>query len=166
MDYLDSFGDWLRQRREALRLTRPELAECVGCSVSALRKIEADERRPSRQLAELLGDCLRITPEEQPLFLDAARGLRQVARLGRPAPRLIPQPVPTPAVSSRTSASNLPEPPAWNLPVPATPLIGREAELETLAQLLSDPGCRLLTLVGPGGIGKTRLAIEVACIVW
>jgi transcriptional regulator with XRE-family HTH domain len=57
MDYLDSFGDWLRQRREAFRLTRPELADCAGCSVSALRKIKADERRPLRQVAELLAGC-------------------------------------------------------------------------------------------------------------
>ncbi len=49
-----------------------------------------------------------------------------------------------------------------NLPVPATPLVGREAELAALAELLRDPECRLVTLVGPGGIGKTRLAIEVA----
>jgi predicted ATPase len=42
-------------------------------------------------------------------------------------------------------------------------MIGRDAELATLARLLRDPQCRLLTLVGPGGIGKTRLALEVAC---
>ena len=43
-----------------------------------------------------------------------------------------------------------------------TPLIGRQREVEELSQLLRDPQCRLLTLVGPGGIGKTRLAIETA----
>jgi len=49
-----------------------------------------------------------------------------------------------------------------NLPSPATPFIGREQELAEIAGLLAEPTCRLLTLVGPGGIGKTRLAIEVA----
>src|SRR5690606_28843146 len=52
------------------------------------------------------------------------------------------------------------------LPSLATPLVGREAALRAIIRLLDDPGCRLLTLFGPGGIGKTRLAIEAACEVW
>jgi DNA-binding SARP family transcriptional activator/predicted ATPase len=47
-------------------------------------------------------------------------------------------------------------------PQPLTALVGRERELARLHQLLDDPACRLVTLVGPGGIGKTRLALEVA----
>ena len=49
-----------------------------------------------------------------------------------------------------------------NLPRQLTPFVGRKAELAKIATLLADPACCLLTLVGPGGIGKTRLAIEVA----
>ncbi len=49
-----------------------------------------------------------------------------------------------------------------NLPVPATPFIGREHELAELAELLADPETRLLTLTGPGGTGKTRLALQAA----
>lgn len=52
--------------------------------------------------------------------------------------------------------------PRHNLPIQATPFIGREAELAEIAALLQDPDCRLLTLVGPGGSGKTRLALEAA----
>ena len=49
-----------------------------------------------------------------------------------------------------------------NLPGQSTALIGRETELAEIRSQLADPYCRLLTLVGPGGIGKTRLAVEVA----
>jgi predicted ATPase/DNA-binding SARP family transcriptional activator len=52
--------------------------------------------------------------------------------------------------------------PRTNLPTSLTPFIGREEEMAAIQQRLSEPQCRLLTLVGPGGIGKTRLAIEVA----
>ena len=67
------FGQWLRRRRRALDLTREELAARVGCSVSALRKFEADELRPSRQTAERLAQYLQLTPEEQATFVQFAR---------------------------------------------------------------------------------------------
>jgi predicted ATPase/class 3 adenylate cyclase len=49
-----------------------------------------------------------------------------------------------------------------NIPAPATPFLGRRRELEQITELLTDPGIRLLTLTGPGGTGKTRLAIQAA----
>lgn len=49
-----------------------------------------------------------------------------------------------------------------NLPAPITPFVGREHELAVVRERLENPACRLLTLVGPGGVGKTRLAREVA----
>jgi len=51
---------------------------------------------------------------------------------------------------------------ASNLPVPTTPFLGRESELERLSAKLSDPSVRVLTILGPGGIGKTRLALQAA----
>src|SRR5690606_41725860 len=48
------------------------------------------------------------------------------------------------------------------LPMGLTSFVGREVALSQLATYLTDPSCRLLTLVGSGGIGKTRLAIEAA----
>jgi predicted ATPase len=52
-----------------------------------------------------------------------------------------------------------------NLPVQATPLIGRERELEEVTALLRRDDVRLLTITGPGGIGKTRLALQAAAEV-
>jgi len=140
-----TFGEWLRQQRSLRRLTREEFAKRVGCSVSALRKIEDGERRPSAQIAELMGNCLDIPPEERLTFVRVARGELNVDRLS--------------SVLKRAALSAAPR---IDLPVPPTPLIGRQPEVELVSQLLGDPQCRLLTLVGPGGIGKTRIAIEAA----
>ncbi|MEO8607943.1 MAG: tetratricopeptide repeat protein [Chloroflexota bacterium] len=51
--------------------------------------------------------------------------------------------------------------PVFNLSIPSNQFIGRDAELVEIIHLLHDPKCRLLTLLGPGGIGKTRLALEI-----
>ncbi len=146
-----TFGEWLRQSRNELRLTREELARRVGCSVSALRKIEDGERRPSVQIAELMANCLNIPPAERSTFVKVARGELSVDRLP-PVSRLI----------AGSNVSPVSTTPRTNLPVLPTPMIGRQREVEELSQLLGDPQCRLLTLVGPGGIGKTRLMIETA----
>jgi predicted ATPase/DNA-binding XRE family transcriptional regulator len=145
MSAATSFGDWVRRRRKALDLLQKDLADHAGCSLTALQKIERDERRPSRQLAERLAMCLDLPPEERERFVRIARGERPVEQ----AP---PQGAPLLAAGYRP----LP------LPVPQTPLFGRERELAQVARLIADRDCRLLTLTGPGGIGKTRLANEVA----
>src|SRR6476620_4887019 len=85
MSELFSFGAWVRRCRRALDLTRDELAAQVGCAVTTLRHIETDERRPSKQLAARLADCLQIPSEERPAFLQAARGERATDRLAAPA---------------------------------------------------------------------------------
>ena len=67
------------------------------------------------------------------------------------------------AAPAAAVAAVLPHPPVpHNLPYPPTAFVGRAAEVQALVARLQNPACRLLTLVGPGGIGKTRLALEVA----
>ncbi len=147
MDPPVTFGGWLFQNRKALGLTRQELARRIGCSVSTLRKIEDGERRPSVQIADLMANCLNIPPEQRSTFVRVARGELSIGRL---------LPESTLVTTTKITA------PKTNLPIFPAPLIGRERQVEQLSQLLRDPQCRLLTLVGPGGIGKTRLAIETA----
>jgi predicted ATPase/class 3 adenylate cyclase len=68
-----SLGEWVRRRRKALDLTQDALARRVGCAVSMVRKIEADERRPSKQIAVLLATALEIPAAEREPFLRVAR---------------------------------------------------------------------------------------------
>ena len=175
MSDLASFGEWIRRRRRALDLTREALARQVGCAVVTIRKIETDERRPSRQVAERLAACLQLPLEQQAAFLEAARGVRAVDRL--PAAPPLEQPVlvasepatrtvGAPVAEQRTSASDSATPaytrPAHNLPAQLTALLGREHALEELGGLLERPEVRLITITGPGGTGKTRLALQVS----
>ncbi len=142
METTDSFGYWVRRRRKALDLTQEELAQCVGCAAVTLRKIESDERRPSAQMAERLAHCLGLPEAERPWFIATALGKRAPAQL------LLP--------SDPTAGS-----PPGNLPSPVTAMIGRTAEVAAIADCLRRKEARLLTLTGPVGVGKTRLAIEV-----
>ncbi|MFN8491656.1 MAG: tetratricopeptide repeat protein [Caldilineaceae bacterium] len=152
-----SLGLWIRQRRKQLDLTQEMLAGRVGCSLSAIRKIEADERRPSREVAELLADCLQIDRKDRPIFLKVARSELRTERLASVAlPAAPPVPAPSPVPLQGEAA------PSVSFPMPLTPLVGRAAEVMELSRLLGQSDCRLLTLVGPGGIGKTRLALAVA----
>src|SRR5215212_11824198 len=93
MREVPSFGAWLKRRRKALDLTQADLARLVGCAVVSIRKIEADEQRPSRQTAERLAQQLQIAPHEQATFVQFARlGLDEI-----PPPLPIPAPAQLPA---------------------------------------------------------------------
>jgi WD40 repeat protein/DNA-binding XRE family transcriptional regulator len=98
MDESESFGFWIR-RRKALDLTHKVLADQVGCAVVTIRKIEADERRPSRQIAERLAECLAVPPADREAFMRAARAELAVFRLPTPptpSPLSLPSPRSTP----------------------------------------------------------------------
>lgn len=79
MAEVTTFGEWLKRRRGALRLTQEQLAQQVGCSTITLRKIEAEERRPSAQIIERLAEIFNISPHKQTAFLRFARGDWQAA---------------------------------------------------------------------------------------
>lgn len=142
VDETYSFGYWVKRRRKALDLTQRALADCVGCATVTLKKIEADERRPSPSMAARLADCLGIEPGERPSFLAMALGQ---------------QPSDSLAVAQRPFTA-IPD----HLPHPVNPFLGRETERNTLLAMLAQPAIRLVSVVGPGGMGKTRLILAVA----
>lgn len=138
MESPGSFGQWVKERRQALDLTRQELAERAACSPDTIKKIEADERRPSKSMAEVLARALQIVSPDVERFLALARGLS-------------PEQAAAPAA--------LPE---VQIPLPPAPLVNRVVEAAAICAQLRRPDVRLLTLTGPGGVGKTRLAIQAA----
>ena len=73
MDRSHTFGYWVRRRRKALDLTQRELAFQAACSLSAIKKIEQDTRRPSQHLAQILADCLAVPDMEREQFLRSAQ---------------------------------------------------------------------------------------------
>jgi TolB-like protein/DNA-binding XRE family transcriptional regulator len=99
-----SFGAWLRQRRRTLGLSHAALADAVSCSVSALRKIEQDERRPSFGLAERLATHLQVAATERARFLEIARGEKRVELLDDVVP--VP-PTPLPPTDTAPAATPL-----------------------------------------------------------
>jgi predicted ATPase/DNA-binding XRE family transcriptional regulator len=145
-----TFGGRLKQLRQEHGLTQDALAERVGCATQTIRKIEGGQRRPSYQIAAKLADELGIAPEERACFIRFSRDEPRQAHIDLPA-QTVSEPQP----------AGLP-PSSGNLPTPLTRLIGREQEVTRARQLLLRGDVRLLTLIGPGGAGKTRLGVEVA----
>lgn len=140
-----TFGRWIKRLRTEQDLTQEMLAEKIGCAVPTLRAFETGKRRPSRDMALRVAEVLDIPAEQQARFLALARASLE-------------------AQAEDHAEERPPERPALktSLPRPATALVGREAERNVLQHLLLDEGCRLVTVVGTGGIGKTHLAADVA----
>ena len=132
-----SFGVHLRRLREAAGYTQEELATVAGISVHAVSALERGERRrPQLETVRALTAALELVGDTRDAFIGSARG----------------QP-------DATAADELTD---VSLPVPLTPLVGRDGDVGTLRRWLADSSFRLVTLVGPGGVGKTRVALEIA----
>ena len=142
-----SFGEWLKRQRMGRGLTRDQLAYQISCAAVTLQKIESEERRPSAQIVTRLAEIFEIPKNEQTNFLKYARGDWRYApgELTDESPWL---------TAKRTAHTNL--------PASVTALIGREGQLAEIHGYLLRAEIRLVTLIGPPGMGKTRLSIEAA----
>ena len=135
-----SFGTRLKALRESAGFTQEELATIAGLSVHAVSALERGERRrPHVETVRALSAALDLTGAARDALMGSARATARYA-----------------AADELTDAS---------LPLPPTSLLGRDADVETLRHWLADPTGRLITLVGPGGVGKTRLALELARVI-
>lgn len=136
------------QMRLCLALGRPQ--EALGVYATLVQTLELELNSHPSEATRALADQARHSPSLSPL---------PAAPTPSPIPVSFPRTAPLP---SPASAPSPPEYPAPSLPLHLTRFFGREAEIETLQSLLTSGSTRLVTLLGPGGVGKTRLAVEVA----
>jgi predicted ATPase/DNA-binding XRE family transcriptional regulator len=140
----DSFGVMLRHLRRRARLTQRELGTAVGYSEAHIARLEANQRRPD--VAAITGRFFEaLDLSDEPELREQLVMLASAAR--KPG-------------QHQTPADLLSDAPPTNLREQLTAFIGREDELSESKRLLRTT--RLLTIVGPGGIGKSRLAAQIA----
>ena len=150
MEY--SFGTWIKRRRKALDLTQQQLAQQIGCSPSLIFKIRIRRTPPITSSGGTARRKTGYSPRTtSQLFENCPTGKKHRQSGDDFASRFAP-----------VEPASAPKQNPGNLPISPTPLVGREHELNVITKQLLEPACRMLTLTGPGGIGKTRLSIKVA----
>src|SRR5215216_3172296 len=110
-----SFGAWLRQQRRALDLTQRAFADQIGCAEITVRRMEADEYKPSKELALVLFEKLGISEPERTQWISFARGMSNL---------------PTQSIAQSNKPNS-------NLPISLTSFIGREQEQADVIKLIS-----------------------------
>src|SRR5215471_10762302 len=136
-DQQTSFGILLKRYRLAAGLTQEALATRAGLSARTIADLERGiNRLPRHDTFELLLTALDLTVQQRALFVAMVR----------------------PEMTATVNGSRRPS----RIPLPPTPLIGREQEMARAVHFMQPDRARMLTLTGPAGVGKTRLAIQIA----
>jgi transcriptional regulator with XRE-family HTH domain len=149
------FGALLRGLRLAAGLSQEALAERARLSIDAISALERGTRKaPQRETLRLLGDGLNLSPGDRTRFEAAAAAARPP---GQPRMRVESA---KPNAPAKLPLREIRVAPRHNVPHAVSSFHGRERELAELGELLRRR--RLITLCGPGGVGKTRLALEAA----
>jgi transcriptional regulator with XRE-family HTH domain len=132
-------GELVRRHRTTATLSQEQLAERAGLSVRAISDLERGAHRaPRLETVKMLAAALNLSNTDRAALLAAAR------------PTLFPTDIANAADAG------------MHLPVPATPLVGRKHEVAAVVAMVRRGDVRLLTLTGPAGVGKTRLALVCA----
>ena len=155
----EPFGAVLRRRRRAAGLTQEGLAERAGLSARGVSDLERGARRaPQRETVRRLARGLGLRPAGAAALEAGAAAARAYGAAGRPR-----GPASDVASASATWAPrDTGHAGPHNLPLRLTSFVGREGEVAAVREGLLQQEVRLLTLTGPGGVGKTRLALEAA----
>ena len=143
-----AIGLKLRQFRTSAGLSQEALSEVSGVSVRTISDLERGQRASAHlETIRLLAQALGLNEADRRLLMMAARAGAQADGERASSKRL-----------SRTGSATWKD----SVPAPATAFVGRAEALDRISRLLRSEPESIVTLTGPGGVGKTRLAIEVA----
>lgn len=150
----DSFGDFLKRLRKQAGMTQDDLAAAIGYSRSLVAALERNHRLPDIETV-IHAYVPALGLQEEPVLAGRLVGLAAKAR-GERAPASL-------TFARERFSAHMPEESGatYCMPVPPTAILGRDQEIDQLCGRLLEHDGRLLTLIGPPGVGKTRLALAV-----